>query len=242
MEGPASTLCLRTCYIKHCKVLGIAENPPQLGKTPFSRSCRCSRRIVRQEWSNSASKRALPIIPEYPGFQDVKLSKSCLGNPAFNQIFQDLERGKSSSPQPRNCPRRGSFAHCLGSPSGGCHQPSSPAFQDKPLQEYFNERLMELGSYESKRSSGRAEGLAGQSRGPAVALGGSRRRGSCGAVLLLGQEGEQPCSSANQHSKRGVESQAQKEIQNALKFYTGDFLELLTMPISAPLEAFVQEK
>lgn len=78
MEGPASTLCLRTCYIKHCKVLGIAENPPGLGQPPLSRSCRCSRRTVGQEWSNSVSKCALPIIPEYPGFQDVKVCMSKL--------------------------------------------------------------------------------------------------------------------------------------------------------------------
>lgn len=73
MEGPASMLCLRTRYIKHCKPLGVAENPPELGQTPLSRSCCCSRRMVKREWSNSVSKCALPIIPEYPGFQDVKV-------------------------------------------------------------------------------------------------------------------------------------------------------------------------
>lgn len=73
MEEPASMLCLRTCYIKPCKPLGIAENPPELGQSPLSRSCSCSRRMVKQEWSNSVSKCALPVIPEYPGFQDVKV-------------------------------------------------------------------------------------------------------------------------------------------------------------------------
>lgn len=73
MEGPASTLCLRTCYIKDCKPLSITENPPGLGPAPLPRSCSCSRRIVKPEWPNSASKCALPIIPEYPGFQDVKV-------------------------------------------------------------------------------------------------------------------------------------------------------------------------
>lgn len=71
MEGPASTLT--TCYIKHCKPLGMAGNAPGLGQPLLSRSCSCSRRIGRQQWSNSASKSALPIIPEYPGFQDVKV-------------------------------------------------------------------------------------------------------------------------------------------------------------------------
>ncbi|RLW02278.1 hypothetical protein DV515_00007417 [Chloebia gouldiae] len=242
MEGPASTLCLRTCYIKHCKVL-LAENPPELGQTPLSRSCRCSRRTVGQEWSNSVSKCALPIIPEYPGFQDVKLSKSYLGNPAFNQMFQNLERGKNSSAHLRKFPRRGSLAHCLGSCSGGClkgHQPSSPAFQDKPLQEYFSERLVELGSCGSKRSSRRAKGFVEMNQSPSPALRGSRH--GCGAELGMGKEGEEPCSSAKQHSKRGMECKAQKETQHVLKLHTGDFLDLLTMPIAAPLEALVQKK
>ncbi|CAN8215882.1 unnamed protein product [Coccothraustes coccothraustes] len=269
MEGPASTLCLRTCYIKHCKVLGMAENPPELGQTPLSRSCRCSRRIVKQQWPNSVSKCALPIIPEYPGFQDVKLSKSYLANPAFNQIFQDLERVKNSSPQLSNFPRRGSLPHCLGSSSGGClrgHQPTSPGFQDKPLQEYFHERLMELGSYGSKRCSRKARGCAEKDQSPLLALRGCAEKDQSpllalrgcaekdqspllalrgcrrGAARVLGQEGEQPCSSAQQHSNRGMECKAQQEIQNVLKVYSGDFLELLTVPIASPLEAFVQEK
>ncbi|OWK55961.1 hypothetical protein RLOC_00014177 [Lonchura striata] len=215
MEGPASTLCLRTCYIKHCKVLGIAENPPELGQPPLSRSCRCSRGTVGQEWSTSVSKCALPIIPEYPGFQDVK----------------DLARGKNSSAQLSKFPRRGSFAHRLGSSSGGClkGQTKEKAFQDKPLQEYFEERLVELGSCESKRSSRRAKGLAEKNQSPSPVPG-------------VGMEGEQPCSPAKQPSRAGMEGKAQKETQNVLKLYTGDFLDLLTAPIAAPLEAFVQKE
>ncbi|XP_063262546.1 uncharacterized protein LOC134555120 [Prinia subflava] len=240
MEGPASTLCLRTCYIKDCKPLGVSENPPELGQPPPSRSCSCSRRIVQPEWSNNASKCALPIIPEYPGFQDVKLSKSYLGSPAFNHIFQDLERGKNSSPRLSTFPRRGSLSHCLGSCCLKGHQPSSPGFQDKPLQEYFNERLLELGSYGSKRCSRRSKGFAEKTQ----AARGSRRRSSCSALLLLGHatEGEQPCSSANQHCNGGTECKGQKEIHNVLKILTGDFLDPLTLQIAAPLEAFVQKK
>ncbi|KAL2302751.1 hypothetical protein Nmel_010199 [Mimus melanotis] len=254
MEGPASTLCLTTCYIKHCKPLGIAANPPGLGQPLLCRSCSCSRRIVKRERPNSASKCALPIIPEYPGFQDIKvcmpklplqymLSRSYLGNPAFKQIFQDLERGKNSSPHLSNFPRRGSLSHCLGHSSGGLkgHQTCSPGFQDKPLQEYFNERLKELGSYQ--RSSRRTKGFAEKSQNTFLALRGSWHRSSCSSVLLVahGKEGEQPCSPAHQHSKRGIQCQAQKDIQNILKLYTGD-LDLLTMHITAPLEAFVQKK
>ncbi|KAF4791186.1 hypothetical protein TURU_132742 [Turdus rufiventris] len=242
MEGPASTLT--TCYIKHCKPLGMAGNAPGLGQPLLSRSCSCSRRIGRQQWSNSASKSALPIIPEYPGFQDVKLSRSHLRNPAFNRVFQDLERGKNSSAQLSNFPRRGSLPPCLEHSSGGCwrgHQTCSPGFQDKPLQDYFNERLKELGS--CQRSSRRAKGFAEKSQSPFLALRGSQRRGSCSSVLLVGhgKEGQQPCSPAHQHSKRGIQCQAQKDIQNILKLYNGD-LDLLTMHITAPLEVFVQKK
>lgn len=124
------------------------------------------------------------------------------------------------------------------------HQPTSPGFQDKPLQEYFNERLMELGNYESKRCSRKTKGFAEKPPSPCPALRGCRRRSSCSAVLLLGhgKEGEQPCSLANQHCNRGTECKAQKEIQNVLKLYTGDFVDLQTLNVTAPLEAFVQKK
>ncbi|XP_048167482.1 uncharacterized protein LOC125329459 [Corvus hawaiiensis] len=245
MERPASMLCLRTCYIKHFKPLGVAENPPELGQSPLSRSGLCCSRTVKREWSNTVSKCALPIIPEYPGFQDVKLPRNYLGNPASNQIFQDLERGKSSSPQLNNLPRRASLVHCLGSSSGGClkgHQTTSPGFQDKPLQEYFNERLMELGNYESKRSKRKTK--ADKNQPLLLAQRGFQRRSSCSALLVLGHgtEGEESCSSANQHSKGVMECQDQKETQNVLKLNMGDFLDLLTMHITAPLEAFVQKK
>ncbi|KAM4774323.1 uncharacterized protein ACIQIH_010003 [Cyanocitta cristata] len=201
--------------------------------------------MVKREWSNTVSKCALPIIPEYPGFQDVKSSRNYSGNPASNQIFQDLERGKSSSPQLTNFPRRASLVHCLGSSSGGClkgHQTTSPGFQDKPLQEYFNERLMELGNYKSKRSKRKTK--ADQNQPPFLAQRGFQRRSSCSALLVLGpgKEDEESCSSANQHSKGVIECQDQKETQNVLKLNTGDFLDLLTMHITAPLEAFVQKK
>lgn len=101
---------------------------------------------------------------------------------------------------------------------------------------------MELGSYESKRGSRKSRGFAERSQSPALAPRLCRRRSGCGAVQVLGQEGEQPCSSAQQHSHRGMDSKAQQEIQNILKVYSGDLLELLTVPIAAPLEALVQEK
>ncbi|KFP98187.1 hypothetical protein N330_01046, partial [Leptosomus discolor] len=92
-------ICLRTCFIKECKPLHFAENPSELGQSHLSRSCSCSRRAMKQRRSNSISICTLPIIPEYPGFQDIKLSRNYSATPAFNRLFQDLERGKSSSSQ-----------------------------------------------------------------------------------------------------------------------------------------------
>ncbi|KFV12277.1 hypothetical protein N339_05158, partial [Pterocles gutturalis] len=92
-------MCLRTCYIKECRTLHFAENPPELGQSYLPRNCSCSRRTVKQRRSNSISVCTLPIIPEYPGFQDIKLSRNYLESPALNRLFQDLERGKSSSSQ-----------------------------------------------------------------------------------------------------------------------------------------------
>ncbi|XP_056351208.1 regulator of G-protein signaling 10 isoform X2 [Oenanthe melanoleuca] len=164
-----------------------------------------------------------------------QLSRSYLGNPAFNQIFQDLERGKNCSPRVNNFPRRGSLPHCLGR-SGGCskgHQSCSPGFRDKPLQEYFRERLQELGSSQ-RCSREEPEPAPGCPRVPQEQL----------LVLLVGHcpEGQQPCSPAHQLSNRGTQCQPQKDIQNALRLCTGDSLDLLTMHIAAPLEVFVQKK
>ncbi|KFQ92295.1 hypothetical protein Y956_01399, partial [Nipponia nippon] len=90
-------MCLRTCYIKDCKPLHFAENPSELGQSHLSRSCGCSRRAMKQRRSNSISMCTLPIIPEYPGFQDIKLSRNYLETPDFNRLFQDLGSRKSSS-------------------------------------------------------------------------------------------------------------------------------------------------
>ncbi|KFZ57916.1 hypothetical protein N321_01322, partial [Antrostomus carolinensis] len=92
-------MCLRTCYRKDCNLLNFAENPSELGQAHVSRNCSCSRRMMKPRRSNSISICTLPIIPEYPGFQDIKLSRNYSATPAFNQLFQDLERGKSSSSQ-----------------------------------------------------------------------------------------------------------------------------------------------
>ncbi|XP_032550917.1 uncharacterized protein LOC116790243 [Chiroxiphia lanceolata] len=240
MEGPASVLCLRTCYIKHCKPLRATENPPELGQSHLSRSCSCSHRMVQKRHSNTVSKRALPIIPEYPGFQDIKLSRSYVGIPAFNQLFQDLERGKNSSSQMNDFSRRPSLAHCLGSSQRGSLEgplATSTAFHDKPLQEYFNERLLELGSYGSKRSNRKTKALGDQSPQR-----GSRRRSSCSAVLVTGQDREGSCVPANQGSQKGIQWNGQDKIQNVLKLYKTDCLDVLTMHITAPLETFVQKK
>ncbi|KFP32822.1 hypothetical protein N325_04455, partial [Colius striatus] len=89
--------CLRPCYIRDHKPLCFAESPSELGQSHLSRDCSCCRRMMKRRRSNSLSACTLPIIPEYPGFQDIKLSRNYLEAPSFNRLFQALERGKSSS-------------------------------------------------------------------------------------------------------------------------------------------------
>ncbi|KFW09940.1 hypothetical protein N326_04253, partial [Eurypyga helias] len=92
-------MCLRTCYVGDTKPLQLAEDPPGLGQARATKNWSCSRRMTKQRRSNSISRCTLPIIPEYPGFQDVKLPRNYSETPAFNGLFQDLGRGKSSSSQ-----------------------------------------------------------------------------------------------------------------------------------------------
>ncbi|OXB82596.1 UNVERIFIED_CONTAM: hypothetical protein H355_005851 [Colinus virginianus] len=236
-------MCLRACYIEDCKPF----NPPDLGNSHLSRNCSYSRKTTKQKRSNSISVCILPIIPEYPGFQDIKLSKNDPEARAFSRLSQDLERAKSPSSQLSSSPNTASFAHCLGGSSGGClkgRPAPCTAFHDKPLQEYFNERLMELRNYESKRSNRKAKGFPDKNQNPSLTRRGSRRRSSCGAVVMVGysKETEESCSSANQENRKTMECSGQKETRRVLDLYKGDFLDILTMHIAAPLEAFVQKK
>ncbi|XP_061315558.1 uncharacterized protein LOC133272413 [Pezoporus flaviventris] len=245
MEGPASKMCLRTCCVKGYKPLRFIENPPELRQSHLSRSCSC--RMMKQRRSNSISMCILPIIPEYPGFQDIKLPRHYSETPASNRLFQDLKRGKSSSSQLHNIPNRALLVHCVGSSSRGGlkgHLPTSSGFHDKPLQEYFNERLMELRNYESKRSSRKAKAFAGENQSPFLTHRGCRRRSSCSGVVMPGhgKQREESCSSADQGNQTVIEGKDQEESQDALDIYKGDFLDALTMHITAPLEAFVQKQ
>ncbi|XP_021255170.1 uncharacterized protein LOC110399972 [Numida meleagris] len=247
MGGPASMMCLRTCYIEDCKPFHFTGNPPDLGPSHLSRNCAYSHKITKQKRSNSISTCILPIIPEYPGFQDIKLSRNYPETRGFNRLFQDLERRKSSSSQLNSFPNTASLAHCLGCSSRGYPkgQPEHcTGFHDKPLQEYFNERLMELRNYESKRSNRKTKGFPDKNQNPFLARRGSRRRSSCGAVVMVGynKETEESCSSANQENKKAIEHNGQKETQNVVDLYKGGFLDILTTHIAAPLEAFVQKK
>lgn len=95
MEGPASMMCLRTCYIKDCKTFSFSENPADLGQAHLSRNCTCSRKTVKKRRSNSVSMCTLPIIPEYPGFQDIKvcmqkLSLKCMATTTYSALISLL--------------------------------------------------------------------------------------------------------------------------------------------------------
>lgn len=124
------------------------------------------------------------------------------------------------------------------------HPTTSSGFHDKPLQEYFNERLMELRDYESKRSNRKTKVFAEKNQNPFASRRGSRRRSSCGAVVMVGhgQDGEEPRGSAAQDARRTAERGRQEGPQDVPDLYKGDFLDVLTMHIAAPLEAFVRRK
>ncbi|KFU94425.1 hypothetical protein M959_05909, partial [Chaetura pelagica] len=81
------------------KLLYSTENPSELGQAHCPQSRACSRRTMKHRRSNSTGMCTLPTIPEYPGFQDFKVSRKYLETPAFNRLFPDWERGKSSSSQ-----------------------------------------------------------------------------------------------------------------------------------------------
>ncbi|KFQ19234.1 hypothetical protein N331_05939, partial [Merops nubicus] len=70
-------LCLRTCYIKDGKPLHLTKTAPELGQAHLPWDCGRPRRMVKPRRSNSVSMCTLPIIPEYPGFQDIKV---CMQN------------------------------------------------------------------------------------------------------------------------------------------------------------------
>lgn len=88
-------MCLRTCYIKDCKTFSFSENPADLGQAHLSRNCTCSRKTVKKRQSNSVSMCTLPIIPEYPGFQDIKvcmqkLSLKCMATTTYSALISLL--------------------------------------------------------------------------------------------------------------------------------------------------------
>lgn len=102
---------------------------------------------------------------------------------------------------------------------------------------------MELRNYESKISNRKTKGFPDKNQNPFLTHRGSRRRSSCSAVVMVGyKETEESCSSSNQENRKATEHSGQKKTQNVLDFYKGDFLDILTMHVAAPLEAFVQKK
>lgn len=159
-------------------------------------------------------------------------------------MFQDLERGTSSSPELDSFPNRAPLAHCPGGSSRGFlkgHPATGGGFRDKPLQEYFNERLLALRNYESERANRTTKGLADETQNSVLAPRPCGRRSSCGAGVVVGHgEGSaESCSSANHGNAKAV---SQEEPAKGLDFCEGDFRGIVTMHLAAPLEAFVQKK
>lgn len=57
-----------------------------------------------------------------------------------------------------------------------------------------------------------------------------------------GKQSEESCSSADEGNQTVIECKDQEESQDPLDLYKGDFLDILTMHITAPLEALVQKQ
>nr|XP_006111456.1 uncharacterized protein LOC102462141 [Pelodiscus sinensis] len=253
MEPSDSRTCLRTCPIKDCRVLHFSEKLTDPGQLHLSRNR--SRRMMARRRSNSISMCTLPSIPEYPGFQDIKLSRSYSRTPDFSMAFQNRGRNKNGSilgaENPTNIKSLGQNSiqvHSLGNSPGNyvlkSHRKTNSGFYDKSLQEYFNERLMELRNYETKKSNRQAKGYPDENKQPNSTTRGLRRRSSCNAVILTNhmKEIEESCSLAHQPNEPALECDDQRETQSVLDFCKSDYLDILTMNINAPLEMFVRRK
>ncbi|CAM2117750.1 unnamed protein product [Caretta caretta] len=100
------------------------------------------------------------------------------------------------------------------------HRKTNSGFYDKTLQEYFNERLMELRNYETKRSNRLSKGYPDENEQPSITNRGLRRRSSCSAVMLTShmKETEESCNVANQANEPVIECEDHGETHNVLDF------------------------
>nr|XP_020642182.1 uncharacterized protein LOC110075347 isoform X1 [Pogona vitticeps] len=235
MEQSDSSLYSKACLLKDCKLFYRSEKAMDPGQCHLSKSK--SRRLTARRRSNSMSMCILPSIPEYPGFQDIKQRNY---SRASNFVLQDLGRKRSENllrlvDQNRNLGH--STDHFT---NRQCKTKSS--FCDKTLQEYYNEKLMELRNYETNKANGKTKGYVDENQSPNSFSQGLRRRSSCSALIQASHlKLTEDTSDAADQVNEGMtmSSDHQGTDQNCCE---RTYLESLAMSINTPLQMLVQLK
>ncbi|KAJ7325265.1 hypothetical protein JRQ81_018285 [Phrynocephalus forsythii] len=116
------------------------------------------------------------------------------------------------------------------------------SFCDKPLQEYYNEKLMELRNYDTNKAKGKTKDYVDENQSPNPFRQGLRRRSSCSALIQANRlkltEGPSDAADPVQESMtmgidyRGTDHNSCKKT----------YLESLAMSINAPLQMLVHLK
>ncbi|XP_015203148.1 uncharacterized protein [Lepisosteus oculatus] len=150
-----------------------------------------SRRYGARRRSNSTGVCILPSIPEYPGFQDIKVSRSLPASANSSPVFQDLPHKRSLASPPRfegnsavrpiTCESLKSQEIANGTESNHLSQDLGDwngGFHEQNMQDYFSQRLMELKNIESHHSPNARSGLTQQCHSRRMC-----RRNSCAAII-----------------------------------------------------------
>ncbi|KAF7254246.1 Ferrochelatase [Varanus komodoensis] len=236
MDQSYSSLHSATCLPKDCNMFRHREKAADPERCHLSRSQVW--RLAARRRSNSISMCILPSIPEYPGFQDIKRNYS----KGSSLVLQDLGRIRDKSPaRARAVGQTRNPGHSMDAFAKG-HCKSKSNFCDKTLQEYFNERLMELRNYETKKSNGRMKGYANENQKRNFTSRALRRRSSCSAIIQSNHMKltEESHDSADQSATGCAEDQGvAPNIQDCCR---RTYLECLAMSINAPLAMLVQRK
>lgn len=126
------------------------------------------------------------------------------------------------------------------------HSKNKSSFCDKPLQEYFNDRLSELRNYETKASTGMVKGYPNENQNPSFSNRTLRRRSSCSAVIqathlkLAKEFYDSPEESYDSPDQANDSDHA--DSQDAQDSSKQDYLECLILSINGPLQMLVRRK
>nr|XP_020843917.1 uncharacterized protein LOC110209635 isoform X2 [Phascolarctos cinereus] len=197
-----------------------------------------SRRLTSRRRSNSFSACTLPSIPEYPGFQDVKISPySC----------RVLATGRKGNSPKMEISHHGltlaqDTSYSLGPHSTRSHPNTNGDFVDQSLEDYFSQRLTDLRNYKVKGPNMKAQGGAVASSLPSPPFRTLRRSSSCGPDLLASQVKEltEPYITEAQAPDLPLSFDPQ-ESQGGLDFCSkSSYLDVLILNAIAPLEMLKQ--